>query len=510
MRDPAPRRPNDAEHSKKPAKQLFARLRGLDCATLWRDERPRFDAARGGERTGLVAVVRAVGSVFAARGSPTQQAEAIAWLRRLLDDADVKVRRYAASALATLRDTASADLIRARLRQAASPLERDELAQALGKLGDRDALADLDGAAQRQLAARLARTDAPASIDLDAKLTPHGNLVVLLRWRHGYEPIVAAEAERRLATRWRVLGSKPGRVALAPPSSFALRELFTLRCFDLLAFAAGTLHRGQDVADAAALAAAPHLRALLPALTRGALRYRVELAGTGHQRAAVRRLVERLAALWPELLNDPSQAPWTLRVYPPERGGQVEWQPHIAPDPRLLWRVADIPAASHPRMAAAMVQLAGPNDDEVLWDPCCGSGVELVERGLRGGVRRTFGTDTSEVAIAAATQNLAAAGLDATLRQLDFRAHAQLGLSAASVSLILTNPPMGRRVPQTDVHRTLRDLFAVAAHVLRPGGRLVLPNPLRAVSPPAGLALASRQAVDFGGFEVRLEVWRRG
>ena len=43
--------------------------------------------------------------------------------------------------------------------------------------------------------------------------------------------------------------------------------------------------------------------------------------------------------------------------------------------------------------------------------PFCGSGLELIERSLRGGVRRVFGTDLSAEAIAITQTNFAAAGV---------------------------------------------------------------------------------------------------
>src|SRR5947207_4079330 len=55
-------------------------------------------------------------------------------------------------------------------------------------------------------------------------------------------------------------------------------------------------------------------------------------------------------------------------------------------------RVADVAAASHPTIAAALARVAGTAPDEVVWDPFCGSGAELVERG-RLGSARLLGTE---------------------------------------------------------------------------------------------------------------------
>ena len=37
-----------------------------------------------------------------------------------------------------------------------------------------------------------------------------------------------------------------------------------------------------------------------------------------------------------------------------------------------------------------------------------------------------------------------------------------------------------------------------------------IPNPLKMDSPPRGLTVVSRQPVDLGGFECKLELYRRG
>jgi len=65
------------------------------------------------------------------------------------------------------------------------------------------------------------------------------------------------------------------------------------------------------------------------------------------------------------------------------------------------------------------------------------------------------------------------------------------------------------RVPVHDLRGLIQDLFQAAATVLRPGGRLVFANPLSASSPPPSLRLRFRQAVDFGGFDCRLEMYQK-
>jgi len=152
-------------------------------------------------------------------------------------------------------------------------------------------------------------------------------------------------------------------------------------------------------------------------------------------------------------------------------------------------------------------------EHEIIWDPFCGSGLELIESALLGGVERICGTDRSAADIAIARGNFAAVKANPAPTELaccdfrDFATSAVMGPN--SVSLVITNPPMGRRVPIADLRGLMGDLFRVAATVLRPGGRLVLANPLNMETPHPSLQLEFRQAVDFGGFDCRLEKYQK-
>ena len=149
----------------------------------------------------------------------------------------------------------------------------------------------------------------------------------------------------------------------------------------------------------------------------------------------------------------------------------------------------------------------------MVWDPFCGSGLELVERGLMGGVSRLCGTDLSAGAIAACRTNLAAADLGAIridLRTTDFRQFVlRGGLAPGSVSLVITNPPLGRRVRIPNLRQLIRDLFEMSARVLRPGGRLVCINPIELEQLPPGLERVHRSQVDLGGFDCWMERYDR-
>ena len=163
-----------------------------------------------------------------------------------------------------------------------------------------------------------------------------------------------------------------------------------------------------------------------------------------------------------------------------------------------------------------MARLAGPNSREVVWDPFCGSGLELVERGLLGGVVSLYGTDLDPEAAAIARANISSSGISGLKTNIvtcDFRdaltAGNSIGIKSGGVTLIITNPPLGRRVRVKDLRGLFDDLYRVAASVLQPGGRLILANPLRTGPADSLLKLEYRQAIDMGGFECRLEMYRR-
>ena len=227
----------------------------------------------------------------------------------------------------------------------------------------------------------------------------------------------------------------------------------------------------------------------------------------------MREVANRAYALCPDILNDPREAPWAIDLHPVKGGCSVELRPKLTPDPRLYYRTDDVWAASHPPLAACMARIAGRVKDEIVWDPFCGSGLELIESALLGGVKIIHGTDLDAAAIAIAQANFAAAKLpqvEAHFACADFRDFEKIeGLGKSSVTLIITNPPMGRRIRVPSLYGLINDLFRVAAEALKPGGRLVFANPVRAEPADRSLQLQSRQAIDLGGFECRLEVYRK-
>jgi 23S rRNA G2445 N2-methylase RlmL len=434
------------------------------------------------------------------------------WLAVLLRDPDEKVRRYAMAAMPKIgAGTKEESQLLAVLRTGGGEREKKFLTRTLGKIGGRAALQEgLLEEAEQKVRASIARQESPSAIRIHGVLTNFHDVRIHLRGRGGLERFVADEVVA--GKRFAVGEVQSGRVMIAPLGPFSPTDIYAIRCFGTVGFVLGRVEGLSEADSTAALAAiitSELSRRLLRVFTEGSVRYRLNFVAKGHQRAAVARLANKVYALCPEILNDGRKVTWTIDIYPEARGHLVELRPNLTPDPRFSYRRKDVPAASHPPLAACLARLAERVEHEVIWDPFCGSGLELVECALLGGVERVHGTDRSEEAVAVAGDNFAAAlgnSVAAEFKRGDFReiASGQV-LGERKVTLIITNPPLGMRVPVANLSGLIGDLFGVAVKVLKPGGRLVLINPCAKVIPPPTLKLQYRQMVDMGGFECRME-----
>src|ERR1700723_2444590 len=81
------------------AKELYKKLRGRSWPQLWSEDVARFNAASPEVRKKTVAVIRAVGVVFAESGPMEEKARVREWLAGVLQDPSEKVRRHAMTAL---------------------------------------------------------------------------------------------------------------------------------------------------------------------------------------------------------------------------------------------------------------------------------------------------------------------------------------------------------------------------------------------------------------------------
>ncbi|MEO6847666.1 MAG: methyltransferase [Chthoniobacterales bacterium] len=508
---------------KNPTKELYNQLRLLSCDELWNDEVPRFDRGTAEERFARVAVIRAVGVVFSENGTTRQKSEVRQWLRALLQDPNEKVRRYAMTALPKLGAGAEEEgELLSLLKRTTVDREKKFLGEALDKIGGAATLEAVQGAGglplqtEQRAKASVARLESPSVIQMDRALSDFKDLRIHLRGREGLEELVRDEVREYIKThgKFRVERMNPGLVTLSPIAPFTLGDIYALRCFGTVGFVIGTVNATEEAESVEALAAAitsSLSRRVLKTFTEGSIRYRLDFVAKGHQRSAVRLVANRAYELCPEILNDSRNAPWAIDIHPGHEGDSVELRPRLSPDPRLYFRRGDVPAASHPPLAACMARLAGKMENEVVWDPFCGSGLELVERALRGGVHSVYGTDRREEAVAISRENFESADIARVQSHFvcsDFRDFESIeGLGANSATLIITNPPMGKRVPIRDIHALIEQLFDVAAKVLKPGGRLVFANPVREDLSYPPMKLKFRQLVDFGGFNCHLEMY---
>jgi len=449
------------------------------------------------------AMVRLIGRAARAHDVPPL----LEALSKALHSPHAETRRQAAIALGkTGRRAAEAPLL--ACLDTTDPKLLRSVVEALGKVGGDESRARLAAlqvpSALRQVAERArlmlersAGRSAAASEPIAVDVPLPALLTVVLGCRSGLAPFLAEEAAS--------FGARVDNAAEVSLSySGPLRPLLGLRLAATVAIA-WPLPQGTSPGGVLSALLSPELLAALRAWSSGPLRFRLEWQGAGHRRADTWRIAQGLREADSPLLNDPAQAPWVVEVQQAP-APRLVLRPAGAPELRFDYRVRDVPAASHPTIAAALARVAGVEAADVVWDPFTGSGVELIERARLGPYRELHGTDLDAKALAAARENAATAQVPRlSLQQADARNHRVAGLS-----LVLTNPPMGRRVLRA------RGLSGVLCQVVRnvasqlvPGGRMVWLSPFadataRAAA-DAGLWVERLGLVDLGGFEAELQ-----
>jgi predicted RNA methylase len=471
-------------------------------------------AADGPARARLTALA---GRIAAAH--PDEALEA--FLIERLADADARTRKSSAMALGKLRGERAAEALSGALATEQEPTVRRALVEALGKAGGAGAasqLASLDAGSDPRLdemrakaaliAARTAGREVPSSFDAD-KPAP-SPVQVALHCRAGLGSILRGELDQELAPR--LVPRAPDRVLATltgPPA-----RLFVARTMLFFGFPLRPEPIGEDgdvVEPLVRALVSPEARALFEHWTVGPVRFRIAWAGGGKRRAATWRAAEEVARRAPALVNDPTESTWEAVVREAGDTLEVELVPR-ADDPRFVYRKRDVPAASHPTIAAALVRVAGLREDDVVWDPFVGSAAELCERALAGPYMRLIGSDHDPAALAAARENLTAAGVaDAVLVKGDALSFVPAG---PRPTLVVTNPPMGRRVLRgTDLGAFFDRFLENVARVLAPGGRFAWVSPLPgralATAERLGLTASLREDIDMGGFEAQLQLFRR-
>ena len=213
----------------KSDKELYRELRGLTCDQLWNNEVARFNRASPKERMDRVAVIRAVGVVFAGQGTKAQRIEVRAWLRGLLQDPAEKIRRYAMAALPKIGAGEGEEQELLSLLQATTvDREKKYLGRALDKIGGAATLDVMKAApgllpqTEQKVRASMARKEQPSAIRLDRAFPLSPDLRIHLRCRRGLEGIVRDEALDFIAKRgkFRLMAVHAGVVTLTPTAPF--------------------------------------------------------------------------------------------------------------------------------------------------------------------------------------------------------------------------------------------------------------------------------------------------
>jgi 23S rRNA G2445 N2-methylase RlmL len=490
----------------KYAERAIARVGRAGLGVL----RQRFAVATGPVRA---RVLKAIGRL-------AEDDDARSVLVAALNDADPKTRRNAVIALGHVRAEGVEDALLAVWRQDGRVEMQRSIAASLGKVGTAKSLALLGEASRADdpELARIAerarmmveRTESrPQRGRLDADRTPSGPVPIEVLARAGLERMLAEE----LAAVQGVVGvvvAEPGLVRAQLTG--AMRAVFAARTMLSFRFPLPELEiEGSEPTEEAIARSVTGVQAtrIFSTWTEGAVRYRIAWREGGHKRAASWQTARAIARRAPAVVNDPTASLWELEIGTRARLVEVAIAPRALDDPRFSWRRRDVPAASHPTIAAALARAAGARPDDIVWDPFVGSGAELVERALAGRYLSLWGSDLDAGALAAARENLDAAGVSARLDRVDALVHAPPG-----VTLIITNPPMGRRAARSpDLSDTLDRFVGHAAAVLVPGGRLVWISPsprrARAAAESAGLTLEWACIVDMGGFDGEMQRWAK-
>lgn len=428
------------------------------------------------------------------------------WLIGLLADSDQKTRRNAIIALGREPGPKSESaLLSSYAREERVELRRS-VAASLGKIGGADSIELLrsittdDSELRRIVDEALLKLERTGRRDergaVDHAVRADAPIAVRYHCRRGLEPILLEELDD--------LGAKAiaqGVVEVRTMSSVA--GLFRPRTALRFGFALETPALGD--ADERVAAAIVSGASILKRFTKGPITYRLEWSGKGHRRAATYKVAGLVQKRAPMLRNDPTNSLWEIVVDPELR---VEAWPKGALDPRFDYRVGDVPASSHPTIAAALARVGGIRRDEVVWDPFLGSGTELIERARFGPCASLYGSDNDPAAVAVAERNLAAAGVSAVLVCSD----ARTSRPPEPVSLVITNPPMGRRVLDRKSLEPLFDgVLANLRNAMRRDGRVVMLSPIPGRTAELalrhGFRVERRGAIDLGGFDAELQIF---
>jgi len=138
------------------------------------------------------------------------------------------------------------------------------------------------------------------------------------------------------------------------------------------------------------------------------------------------------------------------------------------------YKIAHVPGALRPTVAAALIQVACPDGTHHrVWDPFCGSGTILCEAFLAG--HQVYGTDIDNEAVSAARDNLGT--LDRSLWgrvELADSTETKTWKRHTQADVIATNLPWGKQVSIKSKQNLYDAIYAGTGELLDRGGRAVL------------------------------------
>lgn len=136
----------------------------------------------------------------------------------------------------------------------------------------------------------------------------------------------------------------------------------------------------------------------------------------------------------------------------------------------------ELKAALRPSVAAAMIHLTQPEDDDIFLDPMCGSGTLLMERRYAGAYAQMLAGDIVRDRVWATRQNVEALRKEppSNFGTLHTNA-AQLPLATGSISKVATNLPFGKQIGSPKALKKLYPaFFRELERVLGTNGRAIV------------------------------------
>jgi 23S rRNA G2445 N2-methylase RlmL len=139
-------------------------------------------------------------------------------------------------------------------------------------------------------------------------------------------------------------------------------------------------------------------------------------------------------------------------------------------------KAVELKAALRPSVAAAMIHLTQPEDNDVFLDPMCGSGTLLMERRYAGAYAQMVAGDIVRDHVWATRQNVEALRKEPPSNFGTLHANAiQLPLATGSISKVATNLPFGKQIGSPKAVKKLYPaFFRELERVLGGNGRAIV------------------------------------